>query len=76
MLYLSQMSAISDMGSKAPKTVVPDVALTKNGMCPLAFRSRTRRSNSAGIKRPLMSEGTMTQLSVPRPHTEAQDLIE
>lgn len=31
--YFSQTSAIASIGSKAPMTVVPAVALTKNGIC-------------------------------------------
>uniref|UniRef100_A0A1A9ZRZ1 Uncharacterized protein n=1 Tax=Glossina pallidipes TaxID=7398 RepID=A0A1A9ZRZ1_GLOPL len=63
-------------GNKAPKTVVPAVALTKNGTCPLALRSNIRRSSSLVIMRPRSSDGTITQLSVPRPHTAAHDFTE
>lgn len=41
------------MGSKAPKTVVPAVALTKNGMWPLALLSQISLSSSETIIRPL-----------------------
>ena len=47
------MSAISLMGSKAPKTVVPAVAFTKNGILPSAMLFIMRRSSSAGIILPL-----------------------
>ena len=43
------------MGSKAPNTVVPAVAATKNGIFPLDLCSRTKRSNSDGIILPLKS---------------------
>lgn len=75
-LYFWQISAISSKGSKAPNTVVPAVALTKNGICPRALRSRIKRSSSLGIILPCSSDGTMTQFSVPKPQTEAQDLME
>lgn len=52
-LYFSQMSAISLIGSKAPRTVVPAVAVTKNGIWPLDFLSNMRRSSSDGIMWPL-----------------------
>lgn len=75
-LYLSQMSAMDCKSSNAPRTVVPAVALTKNGICPLLLCSRIRRSSSEVIILPWLSEGTMMQLSVPKPPTEAQDLTE
>lgn len=75
-LYLSQISAISGIGSKAPMTVVPAVALTKNGIWPIALRSKTSSSSFSGIIRPRSSLGTITQLSVPKPHTEAHDFTE
>lgn len=37
MFSLRQISAISCNGSIAPSTVVPTVAFTKNGICPLFF---------------------------------------
>uniref|UniRef100_A0A1B0B7T1 Uncharacterized protein n=1 Tax=Glossina palpalis gambiensis TaxID=67801 RepID=A0A1B0B7T1_9MUSC len=61
---------------RAPKTVVPAVALTKNGTCPLALRSNIRRSSSLVIMRPRSSDATITQLSVPRPQTAAHDFTE
>lgn len=76
MLYFSQMSAQAEMSSKAPKTVVPAVAFTKNGMCPLALCSITSRSSSDGIILPCSSDGTISQKSVPKPHTAAQDFTE
>lgn len=47
---------MSLIGSKAPRTVVPAVALTKKGKCPLDFLSNMRRSSSEGIMRPLRHE--------------------
>lgn len=55
-LYFSQMSAMALIGSKAPSTVVPAVAETKNGMWPFDFRSNMSRSSSDGIMRPLSCE--------------------
>lgn len=44
--------------------------------CPLDFLSIMSLSSSRGTILPFKSEGTMTQLSVPRPPTEAQDFTE
>lgn len=41
------------MGSKAPNTVDPEVAVTKNGIFPSPIALSTRRSSSAGIICPL-----------------------
>ena len=46
---------MASMGSKAPKTVVPAVQLTKKGRLPSALSFSTRFSNSSGIIRPLKS---------------------
>lgn len=53
MLYLSQISASGWIGSKAPRTVVPDVQHTKNGLFPLSKSDRIHFSSSSGIIRPL-----------------------
>lgn len=75
-LCLWHISAISGIGSNAPMTVVPAVAFTKKGMCPLALRSRINSSSFEGIIRPRSSLGTITQLSVPNPQTAAHDFTE
>ena len=55
--YLKQISAIRWMGSKAPKTVVPPVALTKNGFLPSCRAFSIWSSRSSGIIFPLQNEG-------------------
>lgn len=62
MPYLSQTSAISLIGSKAPTTVVPQVQFTKNGLLPFAMASATSRSNSAALIRPLQVEKKRTRI--------------
>ena len=52
-LSAQNLPAIASMGSKAPKTVVPAVQLTKKGRLPSALSFSTRFSNSSGIIRPL-----------------------
>ena len=52
-LSTQNLPAIASMGSKAPKTVVPAVQLTKKGRLPSALSFSTRFSNSSGIIRPL-----------------------
>lgn len=67
MLCLLQTSAMLSMGSKAPKTVVPAVAFTKNGIFPSATTASMALSSSSGIIRPLSSAFTFTRFSVPIP---------
>ena len=52
------MSASGINGSYAPNTVVPEVALTKNGIFLSARAFRISFSNSHGIILPVQSEGT------------------
>ena len=52
-ILLISSPAMASMGSKAPKTVVPAVQLTKKGRLPSALSFNTRFSNSSGIMRPL-----------------------
>lgn len=51
--YFSQIADSGKIGSKAPRTVVPQVQLTKNGLWPLAMEAFTSLSSSEGIMWPL-----------------------
>jgi hypothetical protein len=67
MLFSLQMLDNSAKGSKEPWTVVPAVALRKNGVSPLFLLSFTHRSNSAGMMRPTESTGTGMTDALPKP---------
>mmetsp|Transcript_18163 Transcript_18163/g.56341 ORF Transcript_18163/g.56341 Transcript_18163/m.56341 type:complete len:256 (-) Transcript_18163:706-1473(-) len=60
------------MGSTAPYTVEPAVALTKKGCLPAATHSSSSRSSSEGIMIPQSSTGTLITFSVPRPSSRPE----
>jgi hypothetical protein len=80
MPYFLAISAISSKGSKDPKTVVPEVALIKNGVLPSPFaltiafstprqytQLRNSEPNSEGIILPSESQAILIALFSPTP---------
>mmetsp|Transcript_20924 Transcript_20924/g.64389 ORF Transcript_20924/g.64389 Transcript_20924/m.64389 type:complete len:288 (+) Transcript_20924:97-960(+) len=70
----SQIAATSSIASNAPRTVVPAVDPTKNGVLPAAFASATALVNASPRMRPSASVGTAITLSSPSPKTR-QDFL-
>lgn len=58
MFSLRQISAISCNGSIAPSTVVPAVAFTKNGICPLFFICVITSFRLSAFMQPYLSDFT------------------
>lgn len=61
-------SATGPNGSKAPSTVVPEVALTKNGTAPWGRDRVWERGTSVRVGGQRMGTGLPWQSSLPRPH--------
>merc|ERR1711957_743852 len=63
MLWALQIAEIGLRGSKHPRTVVPEVAITQKGVLPASLAAYTPSSRESILIMPSSSVATLTQLS-------------